>query len=77
MLEELLVFLTIMPIIGHMIKIRNFFQEVEDIFIIFVMLPTNWWNIWKNLSSMADNISKILYFILSHTIVTVPLELHP
>ncbi len=28
------------------IKIVNFLNEVAEIFI-FIMLPINWWNIWK------------------------------
>ena len=45
---------------------EHFFYEVGKISF-FVTFPINFWKIWKNLSSMANN-PKMLYLILSYKI---------
>ena len=55
-------FLNFSLIKGNVIELENFLYEA-------VMVPKDWWIIWKNVSSMA-NIFKILSLILWYEIIT-------
>ena len=47
------------PVLGHVIKIENFLYEVSENYI-FVMLPINWWEIWKSFMGKAKILKRIV-----------------